>query len=67
MTGFLTVLQEVGAFIGVWVLVSIATAIVVIPWFRARARANEALARSGRAADWGSAVAADQVANFAER
>jgi hypothetical protein len=67
MTGFLTVLQAVGAFIGVWMLVSVATAIVVIPWFRARAWANDALARSDRAADWGSAVTAVQVAKFAGR
>jgi quinol-cytochrome oxidoreductase complex cytochrome b subunit len=67
MTGFLTVLQAVGAFIGVWALVSVVTAIVVIPWFRARALANDALARTDRAADWGSAVVGDQVAELAER
>jgi hypothetical protein len=67
MTGFLTVLQAVGAFIGVWTLASVATAIVVIPWFRARARANDALARSDRATAWESVALAGDDRKVAAR
>jgi hypothetical protein len=52
MRDLLPVLETIGGVLGVWTLVSIATGIALIPWFRAQARANEALSRRYRNDDW---------------
>lgn len=57
----------IGAVLAVWTLVSIVAALLLIPWFRARARANAALARRDRRADWESAAAPGDGRKIAER
>jgi hypothetical membrane protein len=52
MAAVLTVLQITGIVLGTWTVVSVATAIVLVPWFRAQARANAALSARGRRDDW---------------
>jgi hypothetical protein len=62
VTGYLSILQIIGAVLGVWTLVSVAATLVLIPWFRAQARANAALSLRDRREDWTAAAhAADRV------
>ena len=59
MTELLTALRFLGAFLGVWALVSVATVAVLLPWFRAQARTNALLTLRNRREDW--LVAAHRV------
>jgi hypothetical protein len=52
MADFLTTLRFIGAFIGVWSLVSVVAVAVLIPWFRVQARMNVALSSRSRREDW---------------
>jgi hypothetical protein len=45
-------LRTVGTVIGVWTLLSLLAALLIVPWFRARARANAALSQFARSEDW---------------
>jgi len=60
MRELLPVLETIAVVLGIWTLVSIATGIALIPWFRAQARANDALSRRYRNDDW---VVAEHAAN----
>jgi len=57
----------IGVVLGIWTLVSIVSALVLVPWFRARARANAALSQRDRSADWDSAVAPGDGRKIADR
>jgi hypothetical protein len=62
VTSYLSILQIVGAVLGAWTLLSVAATLVLIPWFRAQARANAALSLRGRRQDWADAAhPADRV------
>jgi hypothetical protein len=52
MTELLPVLQIVGVVLGIWTVVSGASALFLMPWYRAQASANAALSRRDRSADW---------------
>jgi hypothetical protein len=52
MAGFLNLLETVGVVLGAWTVVALVTALALIPWFRAQARANLALTRLDRREDW---------------
>ncbi len=67
MTELLSALKTMGVVLGIWTLVSVVGALLLIPWFRARARANEALARRDRSADWASAAHPDDGRKIADR
>ena len=56
MADLLSALWIIGVVLGAWTLVSVAAALVVIPWFRAQGRANAALSESDRSADWQAAA-----------
>jgi hypothetical protein len=63
----LSALQTIGTVLGFWAVVSVAAAVVMIPWFRAQASANAALSRRARNADWSIAVHAVEEHRVATR
>jgi hypothetical protein len=56
MTGLLQALQTIGVTLAAWTVVSVVTAIVLVPWLRAQAGVNAALSKRHRAEDWLGAV-----------
>jgi hypothetical protein len=67
VTDLLPTLMTIGIVLGTWTLVSLVGALLVIPWFRARARANAALTQLDRSADWASAAQPGDGRRIAER
>jgi len=51
-------LQGLMMVLGVWTLVSVSATVFIVSWFRATARANEALTQTARLADWKGEIAA---------
>lgn len=47
-----SILQTIGAVLGTWLVASLVAALVIIPLFRRRARANAALSQLARTEDW---------------
>jgi hypothetical protein len=47
-----SILRTIGAVLGIWLVASLAAALVIVPWFRRRARANTALSQVARSEDW---------------
>jgi len=45
-------LRTVVVVLGAWTVISLAATAFVVSWFRATARANEALTQTARRADW---------------
>jgi hypothetical protein len=45
-------LRTAGTVIGFWMLLSLLAALVIVPWFRAQARANAMLSERNRREDW---------------
>lgn len=56
MTAPLSTLGLMAAVGCIWALVSIVTALLLIPWLRARARVNQGLAQAQRRVAWLSAT-----------
>jgi hypothetical protein len=56
MTEFLSALQTFGIVLGIWTMVSVLTALVLVPWIRARARASFALSQRLRSEAWVGAL-----------
>ena len=56
MSELLATLQTIGTVLGFWTVVSVAAAVVLIPWFRQQASANAVLSQRDRSADWLVAV-----------
>jgi len=54
VTDLLPVLKTVGIVLGIWTMVSLMSALLVIPWILARARANAGLSEPDRSADLGA-------------
>ena len=59
MAELLSTLRIIAVVLGIWTLVSVVGTLLLVPWLRARARANEALSRRVRGADWASAAQPD--------
>jgi hypothetical protein len=59
MTELLSNLRIIAVVLGIWTLVSVVGTLLLVPWLRARARANEALSQRDRGADWASAAQPD--------
>jgi hypothetical protein len=51
VTDLLPILKTVGIVLRVWTMVSLVSALLVIPWILARARANAGLSEPDRCAD----------------
>jgi membrane protein implicated in regulation of membrane protease activity len=51
VTAALSLLGVIGLALGAWVLLSIVSALLLVPWIRSRARANAALGQSDPHAD----------------
>ena len=51
MTAALSLLGVIGLALGAWVVLSIVSALLLVPWIRSRARANAALEPSDPHAD----------------
>jgi hypothetical protein len=66
MAELLSPLKTIAVVLGIWTLVSVVGTLLLIPWFRARARANEALAQRDRGADWASAAHPDDGRKIAD-
>ncbi len=45
-------LRSLAIFLGAWTAVSLVATAFIVSWFRATARANEALTQTARKADW---------------
>jgi hypothetical protein len=67
MAELLSTLKSIGVVLGIWTMVSVVSALVLIPWFRARARANAALSQGERGADWAGAAQPDDGRTIADR
>jgi hypothetical protein len=52
VSALLSGLQLLGAIAGIWTLVSIGTALLLVPWFRAQARANVVQSLRNLREDW---------------
>lgn len=52
MSELLAILRTIGVVLAAWTVVSMVTALVLVPWFRAQARANVALSGRDRREDW---------------
>jgi hypothetical protein len=66
MAELLSPLKIIAVVLATWTLVSVVGALLLIPWFRARARANEALSQRDRGADWASAAQPDDGRTIAD-
>jgi len=67
MAELLSPLGTIAVVLGIWTLLSVAATLLLIPWFRARARANEVLSRRDRGADWAAASQPDDGSTIADR
>ena len=63
MTDYAAALRLVAWGLGLWVVVSLASAGVVAVWFRRRARANELLSAEGRRRDYLEAAGSGDAAS----
>jgi membrane protein implicated in regulation of membrane protease activity len=66
MAELLSPLKVIAVVLVVWTLVSIVATLLLVPWLRARARANEALSQRDRGADWASAAQPDDGRKIAD-
>jgi hypothetical protein len=62
-----SMIQIVAAVLGVWAVVSVGSTLVLIPVFRARARANARLTRQSRRDDWLVAASLAEQGELASR